>query len=224
MRSLFFLALSSGLLTLNAGVIASNTFDAGVEGWSAVAADNTTTGYNLVSTSPAVFQAAGGNPGGYAETDDLDTNETFFAAPGAYLGNLLAAIGGSLTYELLYTGALDYNSNDLVIKGGGTVLTYNGPIPALSPNVWTPLSITLAPGAGWTNHTTATAATLADFQTVFANVTDLWIMAEFTNGVVETTGIDNVVLNDTSTVPEPSTALLFAAGAALIALGARRRS
>jgi len=224
MRSLFLIALSSGLLSLNAGVIASNTFDAGVEDWSVAAADPGAGGYNLISSSPAVFQSSGGNPGGYAETDDLDTNETFFVAPSAYLGNLLAAIGGSLTYELLYSGALDYNSNDLVIKGGGTVLTYNGSIPALSPNVWTPLSIALAPGAGWTNHATGTAATLADFQTVFANVTDLWIMAEFTNGVVETTGLDNVVLNDTGTVPEPSTALLFAAGAALIALGTRRRS
>lgn len=222
MRSLVLIALSSGLLTLNAGVIASNTFDAGVEGWSAAAADPGTSGYNLISSSPAVFQPAGGNPGGYTETDDLDTNETFFVAPGTYLGNLLAAIGGTLTYELLYSGALDYDGNDLVIKGGGTVLTYNRSIPALSANGWTPLSITLAPGAGWTNHTTGVAATLADFQAVFANVTDLWIMAEFTNGVVETTGIDNVVLNDAGAVPEPSTALLFAAGAALIAFGARR--
>ena len=221
MRSLFLIALSSGLLTLNAGVIASNTFDAGVEGWSAVAADPGSAGYNIVSSSAAVFQAAGGNPGGYAETGDLDTNDTLFVAPGAYLGNLLAAIGGSLTYDLLYTGALDYDGNDLVIKGGGIVLAYNRPIPALSANNWTSLAVTLAPGAGWTNHSTSAAASLADFQTVFANVTDFWIMAEFTNGVVETTGLDNVVLTDA--VPEPSTVFLFATGVALLAFGLRRR-
>jgi hypothetical protein len=221
MRSLCLIALASGMLSLNAGVIASNTFDAGVEGWSAVAADPGSAAYNLVSTSPAVFQPAGGNPGGYAETDDLDTNDTLFRAPAAYLGNLLAAIGGSLTYDLLYNGALDYNSNDLVIKGGGAVLTYNRAIPALSANTWTSLAVTLAPGAGWSNHATGNPATLADFETVFANVTDFWILAEFTNGVVETAGIDNVVLNDA--VPEPSTALLMAAGMALLAIGARRR-
>ncbi|MBL8178547.1 MAG: PEP-CTERM sorting domain-containing protein [Bryobacterales bacterium] len=221
MRSLFLLALSSGLLSLHAGVIAGNTFDAGTEGWSAAAVNPASAGYNVVGAAPAVFQPAGGNPGGYAETDDLDTNDTMFVAPGAYLGNLLAALGGSLTYELLYTGALDYNSNDLVIKGGGIVLTYNRPIPPLSPNTWTSIAVTLAPGAGWSNHGTGNAATLADFQTVFANVTDFWILAEYTNGVVETTGLDNVVLSDA--VPEPSTALLFVTGAALFLLGRRGR-
>lgn len=224
MRSLFLLALTSGTFSLlHGGVIASSTFDAGVEGWSAVAANPFAAGYDVVSSSPAVFQPAGGNPGGYAETDDLDNNDTLFVAPAAYLGNLLAAIGGTLTYDLLYNNALDYNGNDLVIKGGGIVLKYDRPIPALTPNGWTSLSVTLGPGAGWTNHTTGLAATLADFQQAFVSVTDLWVMAEFTNGVVETTGIDNVVLSDAGDVPEPSTGLLMGAGAVLLALGIRRR-
>lgn len=218
------IALGLGTLSLlHGGVIASSTFDAGVEGWSAVAANPGSLGYDVVSSSPAVFQPAGGNPGGHAETDDLDSNDTLFAAPGAYLGNLLAAIGGTLTYDLLYNNALDYNGNDLVIKGGGIVLQYDRPIPALTPNGWTSLSVTLAPGAGWTNHATGLAATIADFQQAFANVTDFWVMAEFTNGVVETTGIDNVVLSDAGDVPEPSTGLLMGAGAVLLALGIRRR-
>ncbi len=221
MRSLFLIALASGMLSLHGGVIASNTFDAGTEGWTAVAANSGSAGYDIVSTSPTVFQAAGGNPGGYAETDDLDNNDTLFVAPAAYLGNLLSVIGGLLTYDLLYNNALDYNGNDIVIKGGGLILTYNVPIPALTANGWTPLSVNLGPGVGWTNHATASAATLADFQQVFAGVTDFWIMAEFTNGVVETTGIDNVTLSDAA-VPEPSTAFLFIAGA-LFVLGSRRR-
>jgi hypothetical protein len=224
MRSALWIALASGTLSvLHGGVVASNTFDSGVEGWSVVAADSTAAGYNIVLSSPAVFQATGGNPGGYAETDDLDNNDTLFAAPAAYLGNLLAAIGGSLTYDLLYNNALDYNGDDVVIKGGGIVLTYDRPIPALTPNGWTSLAVTLAPGAGWTNHSTGVAATLTDFQQVFASVTDLWVMAEFTAGVIETTGIDNVVLNDAGAVPEPSTGILMAAGVVLLAIGIRRK-
>jgi hypothetical protein len=53
-----------------------------------------------------------------------------------------------------------------------------------------------------------------------AAVSDLWILAEYTNGISETADLDNVALNSTD-VPESASTLLC--GVVLMALGLLRR-
>ncbi len=223
MHSLKFAALFLGAVSLHGAVIASSTFDAGTDGWGGISADPGTAGYTQVLNPGVVFQSTGGNPGGFIQLADPDSNETFFVAPSAYLGNILSAIGGLLKFDLFYANTVDYDSFDIVIKGGGTILRYNV-TPALVLQTWNSITVPLTPSAAWTVHPSGATATLTDFQTVFANVTDFWILAEFTNGVVETTGLDNVSLQSVdASVPEPS--LGAVAGLLAIGLGwaARRR-
>ncbi|MBI4906556.1 MAG: hypothetical protein HY820_23205 [Acidobacteria bacterium] len=59
-------------------------------------------------------------------------------------------------------------------------------------------------------------------QTAFANVTDFWITSEFTNGVVETTGLDNVSLQSVDTsILEPGLGIV--AGLIGLAVGWKAR-
>jgi hypothetical protein len=210
----------------HAAVIALSTFDTNAEGWAGVTADSTTGTVPVVTNLALTYSSSGGNPGGFVSVDDPDAEDTLFVSPAGFHGNLLMLLGGFIRFDMRYTGALDYNGPDLVIKGGGTVLRYNAPIPAVNPNTWTTISYTLSPGAGWTIGSGA-AATVTDFQTVFAAITDLWITAELTNGFVENAQLDNVSINSLDTdVPEPKTLPLLALGGVLVALGSRigRRS
>jgi hypothetical protein len=208
----------------SAGVIASSLFNVDAESWTGVTADPFTAGYPQALSLSVTYNAAGGNPGGHIGLLDGDGNDTFFAAPAAYRGNISAAIGGTLQFDMQYRDTLDYNGYDLVIKGGGLVLRYDGPIPPVTPTSWTTITYSLAPGAGWTVDG-AGAATLADFQTVFGSTTDFWITSEFTNGVVETALLDNVILTGADAqAPEPSTWSMLALGGLALAARAIRNA
>lgn len=171
-----------------------------------------------LSTNVAVtFSATGGNPDGHIAASDTNNLVTYFGAPAPFRGNILAALNGTLSFDVRYRGTVDFNFYDVVIRGGGLLLRLDAPLPAIGPNGWTTLEYTIGPGAGWTTSAGA-AATLADFQQVLANVTDLWILAEYTNGITETADLDNVTLLE-SEIPEPS----GLAGLGLAALWALRR-
>jgi hypothetical protein len=224
------LILLSVVLSLHAGTIGNNTFDSNSEGWTALTADPFTAGIPVVGAATLVYNAAGGNLGGYVSVADPDNVDTFFVAPAAYRGNLSAAVNGILGYDLLYNdSSLSWDGPDVVIKGGGKTLIYDVPIPPLG-TTWLSLAVLLAPGPEWFVGIQGGAlATMQDFVDVFQNVTDFWILAEFTNGINENTGLDNVFVltldpdPSADPVPEPSTlSMMLAAGVA--AVWYRRRS
>jgi hypothetical protein len=206
------LALSPGLY---ASTIASSNFNTDNEGWAALTADPGSLGYPAGGTAALAYNAAGGNTGGYVSVADPDNFDTFFQAPPAFLGNLSSLLNGILRYDVITNQTVDYDGADLVLKGGGLVLVHDvSPSPA--GVAWTTVSIGLAPGTGWHLNTLAGAApTLSDFQTALGAVDQIWITAEFHNGVTETSGLDNVSLTSAdapSNVPEPQAALLLVSG------------
>jgi hypothetical protein len=144
---------------------------------------------------------------------DPDNFDTFFRAPVAFLGNQSAALGGTLSFDTITDTGLDYNGADVVIKGNGKVLVYDV-APTTGAN-WSSVTLTVSPSANWRLNTlNGAAANVADFQSVLANVSELWITAEYHAGT-ETTGLDNVAL---SAVPEPKamSSALCCAGVAMI--------
>lgn len=207
-----------------AGAAINHQFSSGAQGWSLASTNAYVPGQNpSVTTTAAVqYMTSGGDPGGYIAGPDLDNEETFFVAPSAFLGDKSAYLGGTLQYSRMVDHTPDWDGTDVVLQGGGLSLVFLGMNLAVSQS-WGGMLITLAPGAGWVNRTYETTATLAEFQTVLANLTALHITAEYTAGVVETGGLDSVVMTEApvSGVPEPESAALLAAGLGLLAT--RRR-
>lgn len=200
MTRLFLTLLLTASTPLGAAILASSQFDSGPQGWAALTADDAQANLPASTIVPLTFNATGGNPGGYITAADTNNLTTYFAAPAAFRGNLLAALNGTISFDMRYTGTVNFDFYDVVIKGGGLVLRFDAPLPPIGPNGWTTLQYAIGPGAGWTTSAGG-AATLADFQTALANVTDFWILGEYTTGIVETADLDNVTL---SSIPEPS--------------------
>jgi len=217
------LVVGAGAGALRAAPPASSNFNVNDQGWSVVTVDTGTSGFPTATTGGATYNATGGNPGGFISILDPDSFDTFFRAPAAYQGNLLAALNGTLQFDTITDQIADYNGADVVIKGNGTVLIYD--IAPLATANWSTVALTIAPGANWHLNTLGgPTATLSDFQNALANVSEFWITAEYHNGVSETTGLDNVSLNAPSVAPEPSSAALTLLGlAAGLGLCGRRR-
>ena len=112
-----------------ASPIVSSSFDTGTDGWTADG--------DVASFS---HQAAGGNPGGYiAAVDAAQGPIIYFVAPAAYLGDLSAALGGLLSFDLNVTsGAYTTSREDVTITGGGATISWDIANPPV--NTWTSYS------------------------------------------------------------------------------------
>lgn len=213
------LPIAVALATPTTWANVSEQFDSGSNGWQAVDlnGDYTASG----SIFALSYHGSGGNPGGYISATDPSNGSFYFQAPSAFLGNLSAYQGGTLSFDTFYTPHDNawLSDPDIVLSNGSTTLFYSrGSNPG---DTWTHLDISLAPGAGWTvGSFGGTAATASDFASVLSGTTLLRIRGEYYNGVAETTGLDNVVL---SAVPEPEVWAAMLVGLSGIGLRARRR-
>lgn len=194
----------------NAGVVtvlASSTFDASAEGWTAIG-----------DVSSFNHQAAGGNPGGHISVLDAAAGPTiYFQAPSAYLGDFSAAFAGALSFDLQTSAGSLFSNDDVLLTGGGVTLALDIANP--SQGSWSSYSVALDDSANWrVGSINGVAATNTQIQTVLGSVSALLIRAEYIVGA-DTGRLDNVEI--VGEVPAPAGAVLMLSGLA-VAAGARR--
>jgi hypothetical protein len=222
------LFLGTTVFTLNlsyakAGIVSN--FITSSEGWKVVSFENLTTdNFSIKATYTPDFNLAGGNPGGYISTTDQDNGDLTFSAPAKFLGNVSGATG--LGYDLIYpVGAINYQPTDVILMGNGETLLWKS-----SPNIvpgpsWMTVNLDFVPSTEWRVGTSSgVLATMVDFDNVLSHLSGLFIRGEYTTGLIETPGLDNVRLTGVSAaVPEPSTLAMMAIAGAVIVIYRRSR-
>src|SRR6516165_5957932 len=210
--------------TFARGDIVSN-FSTGDEGWQVVSFENLTTdNFSIIATYTPTFNVTGGNPGGYISTTDQDNGDLTFSAPAKFLGNVSGATG--LSYDLIYpVGAINYQPTDVILMGNGETLLWKSSPDIVPGPSWMSVNLDFIPSTEWHVGTSNGAlATAADFGNVLGNLSGLFIRGEYTTGLIETPGLDNVELAGVSTpVPEPSTLAMLAIAVVTVMMFRRSR-
>jgi len=200
---------------LHAGAtpLAESYFDAGDEGWSGYGENDTGGDFRYWSTR--------GNPGGFVDCLTREALEHCeFIAPPEFLGDLSAAVGGEVAFDLTerWFGSEEPIPGILAVEFHGLTpdLVLRIGFPSLGFDTWNSYVLPITPSAGW--RRSGSPATLADIEAVLANVVEFNIVGNANGWFYDGAGLDNVVIHP---VPESSTAALLACG--LIGLGLRRR-
>src|SRR6516165_2866718 len=200
-------------------------FSTGGEGWQVVSFTNLTTdNFAIMATYQPTFNPTGGNPGGYISTVDQDDGDLTFSAPAKFLGNVSGATG--LSYDLIYpVGAINYQPTDVILMGNGETLLWKRSPDIVPGPSWMTVNLDFVPSTEWhvgTSH--GALATAADFGNVLGNLSGLFIRGEYTTGLIETPGLDNVTLAGVSAaVPEPSPLTMMAIAVGTVMMFRRSR-
>jgi hypothetical protein len=212
MRLAAFLILAGAAGSASAVTLASSSFDASDEGWSAVN-----------GARDFEWRAEGGDPDGHISARDFSGDTLwFFAAPSSFLGNQAGALGGALSFSLKLDSssvALSERFAGVQLLGrNGVRLAFDGDIDPGSD--WATFTIPLVADGSWRLESVAgDAATAADLAGVLGDLADLRIRGDYRQRD-ELTALDNVVL---TAVPEPGTLALLIGGLAVVARASRRR-
>jgi PEP-CTERM motif len=203
------LAFGAALLLSTEGQAALfSGFDTGLEGWTRLAGN-------------IAWQSSGGDPGGYIVlTDTVGGGIGLRAvAPSSYHGDLSSYLGGTLSFSVINISGSGPNFDPF-----GTVYLFNGAnsvtfdlIPGGQPAVNLP----------WTNYSALldTATWGASLPSILSNITDIWVLLESRDQVVEVNGFDNFSIKEASTqVPEPASLALLGLGFAGLAAARRRQT
>ncbi|HZS38403.1 MAG TPA: laminin B domain-containing protein [Polyangia bacterium] len=162
-----------------------STFDSDVEGWTLQGFNTDKPDYAVDAklTAPALFDAAGGDPGGACERHETFYGYTdYFAAPAKFLGDRAAYQGGGLRFELRRSDPPSaYAAPLIILQGGGAGFLYSGGHDAAA--TWSAYTVPLDAGAGWTHLDGTTPATADELHFALAELTAIWIRGEFVNGV-----------------------------------------
>lgn len=210
----------------HAAVVAVASFDADLEGWTALACPNP--GFCALSSAPLTLEhrASGGNPGGYIRAQDPSSSTAGRAAPPAAFSSLLA-FGQTLSFDALVErnggdGVYDSSTAPLVTieTPGGTLVFATDVLPTIDGG-WQHYEVPLFDAAGWvlvTNSVRPLAA--GEFASLFETRTRLSLIAEWLkdSADLDTGGLDNITL---SAVPLPAALPLFACAIGIAALRGR---
>ena len=207
--------LLASMQAAHADPIASSTFETGDDGWKVVS----TLGYE----GPVTWSATGGHPGGFIWAQDPDTGAFGFAAPAAFLGNVSAAYGHDLTFDVAAYQPPDQPTSWVGMRGtnGLELICHYGTPTSVYP-AWHGRAIGMTEDGGWIRVSDGQPPTSGQFASVLASLDGLVILAEFVEGLpTDVSGLDNVIL-----LPEPATLglLLMPAAAALLARARRQRA
>lgn len=129
-----------------------------------------------------------------------DSATMFFAAPLKFLGDQLAALGGSLQFRIKqYPIDQPYGGPTVVLVSAGTRLAYRDDL--FPPKTyWHNHEVRLDARYPWYHQGTEIRATEQDLTRVLSSLDDLQIRGEFSNRQREETDLDDVIL----AAPEPT--------------------
>jgi hypothetical protein len=122
-------------------------------------------------------------------------------------------------------GAINYQPTDVILMGNGETLLWKS-IPDIVPGPsWMGVNLDFVPSTEWHVGTSSGAlATASDFANVLGNLSGLFIRGEYSTGLVESPGLDNVDLAGVSApVPEPGTLAMMAVAGVTIMMFRRHR-
>ncbi|HWS88342.1 MAG TPA: laminin B domain-containing protein [Pyrinomonadaceae bacterium] len=205
-----------------ADAIVMSTFDTDAEGWNAVSLN---TSYTVTGTHTVTWNATGGNPGGHLSRPDPQVDTTFYwNAPAQFLGDMSAAYGGALTYDVRHSGGPVYNFADVILVGGATPLRLVYDAAALPTTAWTPFTIPFNAGQWRVGSLSGAFATQQQILSVLSALTALRIRGEYISNTNETGYLDNVSVEaPPEPTPEPAALALMGTGLAACAFIARRK-
>jgi hypothetical protein len=202
-----------------ADAIVYSNFDTSAEGWNAVSLNASNA---VVLTSNVTWNAAGGNPDGHLSRTDPQSGSTFyFNAPAQFLGDMSAAFGGTLTYDIRRTAGTLFNAADVIIVGGASPLTLVFDAATQPTTNWSSFAVPFSAGQWRVGSLSGAFATPQQIADVLSALTALRIRGEYINGS-ETGRLDNVALN-AEPIPEPATLALMGTGLAGVAFVVRRK-
>ena len=117
-------------------------------------------------------------------------------------------------------GSIDDQPTDVILMGNGVTLLWKSSPDIVPGPDWSSVNVDFVPSSAWHVGTSNGAlATAADFSNVLSNLSGLFIRGEYTIGLVEAPGLDNVALAGVSApVPEPSALTLMAIAGITLAL------
>ncbi|MEM9227045.1 MAG: laminin B domain-containing protein [Verrucomicrobiota bacterium] len=153
------------------------------------------------------WNGSSGNPDGtliYVEaaTGGLDR----LSLASEFLGDRSAYFAGSFSYDFYFSpGSLplsgNVRDNDIEFVGGGITLRYDL-LPPSAPDTWFNRTVVLSQADNWIDSNTGLDATNGQIQTVLANLTAIYLIADYSGtSNPDTTRFDNISL---VAVPESS--------------------
>ena len=192
----------------HAGPVSSD-FASGSEGWTNISLNWPYNNPPSISGTYGVDWTAA--EGGYIYRLDPDALASYFSAPGKFLGDQSDAYGLELRFDFRPDAMAELNPGPHVILTGGGGTLYRDVEPPTG-SVWTTRQVALLATNDWHfNSEFGPAPSESDFRSVLANLTGVYIYADWISGY-ETESLDNVILGVDSSIPEPATALALLAG------------
>ncbi len=165
----------------------AEAFDNEEHGWRVIANGN-------LGGSRPNLEPTGGRPGGFVHVRDSSDNIFWWDAPARFLGDIEAAYGHWLTYDVCQSSVEHQNfSADVLLSGGGLRMYFSA---WSNPRAgWTSFQIPLHEDAEWRNADTDELVTEEEFRTVLRSMGQILIRGEWRTWDGESGGLDNVVLD-----------------------------